>query len=126
MLHLNLFVGYLLLGATFLLFNQYLFISSPVVASLAVLSVLALILLFAWVRYGLSPRCPRRPRACALGHGLLAVGNLSFLATIAFIYVTERLHPGSSVGTGWLILAPLSLGTPLILAGAVIVNAQRA
>jgi hypothetical protein len=126
MLHLNLFVGYLLLGATFLIFNQYLFISSPVVAPLVVLSLLALILLFVWIRYGLSPRYPRRSGVFALGHVLLAVGNLSFVATIAFIYVTERLQPGSSVGTGWFLLAPLLLGTPLILAGAVMINAQRA
>lgn len=126
MLHLNLFVGYLLLGATFLLFNQYLFISSPIVAPLVVLSSLALGLIFVWLRYGLSPPHPRRPGMFALGHVLLAVGNLSFVATIAFIYVMERLEPGSSLGTGWFLLAPLLLGTPLILAGAVIINVQRA
>jgi len=126
MLHLNLFVGYLLLGAIFLLFNQHLFIFSPIVAPLVALSALVLSLIFVWLRYGLSPRSPRRPRVFAFGHVLLAVGNLSFVATIAFIYVMERLESGSSEVTPWYLLVPLVLGTPLILAGAVIINVQRA
>ena len=125
MLHLNLFVGYLLLGAIFLLFNQQLFVFSPIVAPLVVLSAWVLGISFFWFRYGLNPRSPRRPRVFAFGHALLAVGNLSFVATIAFIYVMERLEPGSSDVTPWYMLVPLVLGTPLILAGAVIINVQR-